>query len=53
VSDHRFKVGQTVSYTPHFGSRVAEGVYPITQLLPPKAATSNTGSKAPMSRTNG
>ena len=32
LGDHRFKVGQSVNYTP--GPR--SGVYKITQLLPPE-----------------
>ena len=32
MGDHRFKVGQSVNYTP--GPR--SGVYKITQLLPPE-----------------
>jgi len=35
MSDHRFKVGQTVSYTPGFsGSVKADAVFKITQLMP-------------------
>jgi hypothetical protein len=53
VSGHKFKVGQAVNYTPHVGTSVADGLYTITRLLPPKVATSNIGSKAPTSRMNG
>jgi hypothetical protein len=35
VSDHKFKVGQTVNYVPHFGGGPANSAYTITQLLPP------------------
>jgi hypothetical protein len=35
MSNHRFKVGQTVNYTPGFmGSVNAEAVFKITHLLP-------------------
>ena len=35
MSDHRFKVGQTVSYTPVFSGTVkADSVFKITHLLP-------------------
>jgi hypothetical protein len=36
VRVHRFKVGQTISYIPHFGAGGAKGAYKITQLLPPE-----------------
>ena len=37
LSDHRFKIGQTVSFTSGpFGRGGASGVYKITQLLPPE-----------------
>jgi hypothetical protein len=36
VGCHKFKVGQTVNYIPHFGVGVANRVYTITQLLPPE-----------------
>ena len=37
MSDHRFKIGQTVSYTSGpFGRATVTGVYKITQLLPPE-----------------
>ena len=36
VSGHRFKVGQTISYIPHFGAGAAKSAYKITQLLPPE-----------------
>jgi hypothetical protein len=36
VSDHKFKVGQTVSYaTGPFGRASITNIYTITQLLPP------------------
>jgi hypothetical protein len=37
VSDHKFKVGQSVQYTsgPH-GRGTSSGVYKVTQLLPPE-----------------
>lgn len=37
LSDHKFKVGQSVLYTsgPH-GRGQASGVYKVTQLLPPE-----------------
>jgi hypothetical protein len=35
MSDHRFKVGQTVNYTPGFSGNVkADAVFKITQLMP-------------------
>jgi hypothetical protein len=36
VSGHKFKVGQTVNYTPHVGTSVADGAYMVTRLLPPQ-----------------
>jgi hypothetical protein len=37
VTEHRFKVGQSVSYTSGpFGRGGSSGVYKITQLLPPE-----------------
>jgi hypothetical protein len=37
VSEHKFKVGQSVSYTSGpFGRGGGSGVYRITQLLPPE-----------------
>ena len=37
MSDHRFKVGQTVNYTSGpFGRASVSGVYKIIQLLPPE-----------------
>jgi hypothetical protein len=37
LSEHRFKVGQTVHYTSGpYGRGGASGVYKITQLLPPE-----------------
>jgi hypothetical protein len=37
LSDHKFKIGQSVHYIsgPH-GRGTADGVYTITQLLPPE-----------------
>jgi hypothetical protein len=35
MSGYRFKVGQTVSYIPHFGAG-AKSTYKIIQLLPPE-----------------
>jgi hypothetical protein len=38
MSDHRFKVGQTVSYTPAFSGTVKAGaVFKVTQLMPAAA----------------
>ena len=34
MSDHKFKIGQLVSY---FGRERATGLYTVTQLLPPEA----------------
>ena len=35
MSDHKFKVGQTVNYTPTFFRTVnADAIFKITQLLP-------------------
>ena len=53
MSGYRFKVGQTVSYIPHFGAGAAKSTYKIVQLLPPEAATSNIGSKVPTRLMNG
>jgi hypothetical protein len=36
MSGYRFKVGQTVSYIPHFGAGAAKSTYKIIQLLPPE-----------------
>ena len=37
LGDHRFKVGQSVNYTPGPRSQArSSGVYKITQLLPPE-----------------
>ena len=37
VSDHKFKIGQSVHYTSGpYGRGTANGVYKITQLLPPE-----------------
>jgi hypothetical protein len=37
MSDHKFKIGQTVSYTSGpFGRATVTGVYKVTQLLPPE-----------------
>jgi hypothetical protein len=37
VSDHKFKVGQTVQYTSGpYGRGGASGVYKVTHLLPPE-----------------
>jgi len=37
LSDHRFKVGQTVKYAAGpFGRAEADFVYKVTQLLPPE-----------------
>ena len=37
MTEHRFKVGQSVSYTSGpFGRGGSSGVYKITQLLPPE-----------------
>jgi hypothetical protein len=37
VPNHKFKVGQTVSFTSGpFGRGGATGIYKITQLLPPE-----------------
>ena len=37
VSNHKFKIGQSVNYTSRpFGAVTAAGVYKITRLLPPK-----------------
>lgn len=33
MSDHKFKIGQLVSY---FGREKATGLYTVTQLLPPE-----------------
>ena len=53
VSHHKFKVGQSVNYASGpFGAGGANNVYKVTQLLPPKATTSNIGLKvwpSPMS----
>ena len=34
VSNHKFKIGQSVNYTSGFAGS-AKGIYKITQLLPP------------------
>ena len=37
LTNHKFKLGQSVTYTPHLiGVDSARGVYTITQLLPPE-----------------
>ena len=36
MSDHKFKIGQTVHYTSGPYGRGGGGVYKITQLLPPE-----------------
>ena len=37
VSNHKFRIGQSVNYTSGlFGAGSASGVYKITQLLPPE-----------------
>jgi hypothetical protein len=37
VSGHKFKIGQSVTYTSRpFAAGSASGVYKITQLLPPE-----------------
>src|SRR5215813_6698411 len=37
VSNHKFKIGQSVNYTSGpFGAGIATGVYKITRLLPPE-----------------
>jgi hypothetical protein len=37
MNDHKFKVGQTVNYTPRFiGTVNADAIFKITQLLPPE-----------------
>jgi len=37
VSNHKFKIGQSVNYTSGlFGAGSARGVYKITRLLPPE-----------------
>ncbi|MGA8610114.1 MAG: hypothetical protein WB760_00050 [Xanthobacteraceae bacterium] len=37
VQDHKFKVGQSVSFTSGpFGRGGSNGIYTITQLLPPE-----------------
>jgi hypothetical protein len=37
MSDHKFKIGQSVHYTSGpYGRGTANGVYKITQLLPPE-----------------
>ena len=39
VSDHKFKIGQSVNYTSGpFGAGIATGVYKITRLLPPEGS---------------
>jgi hypothetical protein len=36
VSEHKFKVGQSVHYSGPFGRGGASDVYKVTQLLPPE-----------------
>jgi hypothetical protein len=37
MDNHKFKVGQTVNYTPRFiGTVNADAIFKITQLLPPE-----------------
>jgi len=37
MNNHKFKVGQTVNYTPRFiGTVNADAIFKITQLLPPE-----------------
>jgi hypothetical protein len=37
MNNHKFKVGQTVNYTPRFIATVnADAIFKITQLLPPE-----------------
>jgi hypothetical protein len=37
MDNHKFKVGQTVNYTPQFiGTVNADAIFKITQLLPPE-----------------
>jgi hypothetical protein len=48
MSDHRFKVGQTVSYTSGpFGRASVTGIYKITQLLPPEGEDQQYRIKSP------
>jgi hypothetical protein len=37
MAQHRFKIGQTVNFTPgRFGRGAAGTIYKVTQLLPPE-----------------
>jgi hypothetical protein len=48
VSDHKFKVGQTVSYTSGpFGRGGADGSYKIVRLLPPEGEDRQYRIKSP------
>ena len=37
MSNHKFKIGQSVNYTAPFGAGSVRGVYKITRLLPPES----------------
>jgi hypothetical protein len=51
VSDHKFKVGQTLRYTSGaYPSSWRDGVFKIMQLLPRRMTTTNIGSRALKSR---
>ena len=53
VPEHKFKVGQSVSFTSGpFGRGGASGIYKITQLLPPEDDDSRTEQKATVNRAN-
>jgi hypothetical protein len=48
VSDHKFKVGQTVSYTTGpFGRASGTSIYKITALLPPRGEDRQYRIKSP------
>ena len=48
LSDHKFKIGQTVSYTSGpFGRASVTGVYKVTQLLPPEGDDRQYRIKSP------
>ena len=46
VSSHRFKVGQTVFYTPDVGSGRRSGVFTIMQRLPPEGGDNQNRIKS-------
>jgi hypothetical protein len=52
VHGHKFKVGQSVSFMSGPFGRGTNGIYKVTQLLPPEGDDCQYRLKKPMSRTS-